>query len=313
MCPTDPDLHAEDFYEILGLKSDATDKDIGAAYKRLALKYHPDKNPNGSKQAELMFKRITQAYDTLRDSAKRKSYDHIHGHASSRHSNLIPGKLGSVERAEELYQRFFNGNCGAGKSQSDKSHVHNIDIAGIFKFETKKKSESAHAPCKSTAPAHVVPVGKSIVIHGLTTKTEHNGKSATVRDWNAEKGRYQVALNCGFVISVRPQNITQLCHVQAVGHENQPEINGKYAEVVDFNEETGCYVLLFEDPALVIELPPKNCIFAVGTAAVLQDLSDKQLCGQMCSIVSIDHGSMRYVVQCDGGRQLKVRFEKVVC
>lgn len=329
MCPIEPDTYADDHYEVLGLQSEATDKDIGAAYKRLALKHHPDKNPDNRKDAEVIFKRITQAYDTLRDQAKRQAYDNSRNKRSG-NGKFIPGSLGSLERADELYERFFGGRSNSG------SNIHNIDIAGIFNFEQrppskpaktcgnidiagifnfdqKKQSKPAKAPAKSVELAHLISPSTLVVIHGLTSKTEHNGKSATVDKWIAEKGRYEVKLNCGDVLSLRPHNITQLCHVQVTGHENQPELNGKDAEIVDFNDDTGCYVLLLSDPALVIELPPKNCIFPTGTAALLQGLSEEQLCGKMCSIVSLDINAMRYVVQCEGGRQLKVRFEKVMC
>jgi len=307
MCPRDPDVCAGSYYTVLGLTSQATDKDIGAAYKKLALKHHPDKNPDNRKEAELEFKRITQAYDVLRDAEKRRLYDARYFPATG--LNSCPAhNLGSVERADELYNRFFGGGHGMGRP-----NVGNIDIAGIFNFEPKSSVKPTKVASKTAKPAHVLSAGTAVVIHGLISNPGHNGKSATIQEWNAEKGRYQVSLNCGSALSLRPQNITQLCHVHITGHENQPEINGKLAEVVDFSAESQCYVLLLEDPALVIELPPKNCIFPAGTAAVLQGLSDQQLCGQMCGIVSVDYNAARYVVQCEDSRQLKVRFEKVMC
>jgi len=64
----------KDYYEILGVSRDATDKDIKSAYKRLARKYHPDLNP-GNKAAEEKFKEINEAYEVLSDPEKRKRYD----------------------------------------------------------------------------------------------------------------------------------------------------------------------------------------------------------------------------------------------
>jgi len=123
-----------------------------------------------------------------------------------------------------------------------------------------------------------------------------------------------VLTNCGSVLSLRPQNLTQLCYVTVAGCASSwPELDGKCAEIVDFNAESGDYVLLLNEPPSVVELPPQNCVFPVGTAAVLHGLSDEKLNGQMCSITSIDHTSSRYLVQCEGGRQLKVRFERILC
>lgn len=63
-----------DYYELLGVSRSATEKEIRAAYRRLARQYHPDLNPN-SKEAETKFKEISQAYEVVGDADKRKLYD----------------------------------------------------------------------------------------------------------------------------------------------------------------------------------------------------------------------------------------------
>jgi len=65
---------AEDYYKILGVGKDSTADEIKKAYRKLALKLHPDKNP-GNKEAEEKFKKINEAYAVLSDPAKRKEYD----------------------------------------------------------------------------------------------------------------------------------------------------------------------------------------------------------------------------------------------
>ena len=69
----------KDFYELLGLNRDASDDDIKKAYRKMAMKYHPDRNPD-SKEAEEKFKEIKEAYEILSDSQKRAAYDQ-YGHA----------------------------------------------------------------------------------------------------------------------------------------------------------------------------------------------------------------------------------------
>ncbi len=63
-----------DYYKILGVGKGASDEEIKKAYRKLARKYHPDRNP-GDKQAEERFKEISQAHDVLSDADKRKAYD----------------------------------------------------------------------------------------------------------------------------------------------------------------------------------------------------------------------------------------------
>ncbi|MEE4198713.1 MAG: J domain-containing protein [Bacteroidales bacterium] len=66
----------KDYYKILGVSKDASTEDIKKAYRKLAVKYHPDKNPD-NRDAEARFKEISEAYEVLRDPEKRKKYDQL--------------------------------------------------------------------------------------------------------------------------------------------------------------------------------------------------------------------------------------------
>ena len=72
-------MSKRDYYEILGVGRDATDQQIKSAYRKLALKYHPDRNP-GDKKAEDAFKEAAEAYAIVSDPEKRSLYDRF-GHA----------------------------------------------------------------------------------------------------------------------------------------------------------------------------------------------------------------------------------------
>jgi DnaJ family protein B protein 6 len=65
----------KDFYEILGVSKSANDKEIKKAYRKLALKWHPDKNPQNQEEANRKFREISEAYDVLSDKQKRREYD----------------------------------------------------------------------------------------------------------------------------------------------------------------------------------------------------------------------------------------------
>jgi molecular chaperone DnaJ len=73
-------MSKRDYYEVLGVGKDASERDIKKAYKRLAMKYHPDRT-SGDKELEAKFKEVKEAYEVLADSSKRQKYDQF-GHAA---------------------------------------------------------------------------------------------------------------------------------------------------------------------------------------------------------------------------------------
>ena len=77
---------AEDFYDTLGISREASESDIKSAYRKLAMKYHPDRNKD-DKEAEKKFKEATAAYEALKDPEKRAAYDQ-YGHDAFRQGGM---------------------------------------------------------------------------------------------------------------------------------------------------------------------------------------------------------------------------------
>jgi molecular chaperone DnaJ len=107
----------QDYYELLGVPRKATAKELRAAYRKLARKYHPDLNP-GDKSAEEKFKQIQEAYDTLSDSKKRQMYDQFGFNVPGQGG--APGAgYGGGAPPEDIHFDFggfdFGGGAGAGQ------------------------------------------------------------------------------------------------------------------------------------------------------------------------------------------------------
>src|SRR5947208_15102660 len=108
-----------DYYEALGIDRSASADDIKKAYRKMAVKYHPDKNP-GDKQAEENFKEIGEAYEALADPQKRAAYDQ-YGHAAfdrTRGFGGARGGGGGFHDPFEIFREVFSGGAG-GRSIFD--------------------------------------------------------------------------------------------------------------------------------------------------------------------------------------------------
>src|ERR1700722_3007624 len=125
-------MSKKDFYEILGVDRKASAEDMKKAYRQLAVKLHPDKNP-GDKEAERRFKEINEAYDVLKDEQKRAAYDRF-GHgafqgggggrpgAAGGFSGGFGGGGGFSDIFEEMFGDFMSGAAqqgGGGRSSSN--------------------------------------------------------------------------------------------------------------------------------------------------------------------------------------------------
>ena len=108
-----------DYYEVLGIDRQATDQTIKSAYRKLAMQYHPDRNPENKQESEERFKEITEAYSVLADSQKRAAYDRF-GHAGVSSTGGWSADFSSTifSDFEDLFGDFFGfGGFGRGPRQ----------------------------------------------------------------------------------------------------------------------------------------------------------------------------------------------------
>ena len=106
-----------DYYEVLGVGKTASADDIKRAYRRMAMKYHPDKNPD-DKEAEAKFKECAEAYEVLSNANKRQSYDQF-GHEGLRGSGMHDFSRMNVEDIFSMFgfEDFFGGIFGGGRGR----------------------------------------------------------------------------------------------------------------------------------------------------------------------------------------------------
>jgi curved DNA-binding protein CbpA len=337
----DHDVNSDDYYTVLGVPRQATEGDIAKAYRKLALKYHPDRNA-GNSEAEENFKRVTEAYEVLKDKSKREHYDRfgkeVRGGGASSSTEAGTSSAGTnftFQQADEIFRQFFGGKDPFSATQSNGPQGARVfsglgsfpngmfsfgEIGGGFgemggfggsggRFTRRRR---ATAP-KSRREAHgAVSEGAVVRIHGLTNikHVHHNGSVGTVIAYDeAESGRVVVRLNDkGEVLALKPQNTQLLLPCIVSGLTNAARLNGQRA-FIRGAAGNGRYVVTV--PAVGVDqiaVKLQNLVLANDTPITIEGLQPPSRHNGKTGVV-VDADGSRYTIQTGDGLMLRVKPE----
>lgn len=155
-----------DYYEVLGVGRDASDAEIKRAYKKMILKYHPDRNPDNKEEAREKSKEINEAYDVLKDPQKKAKYDQF-GHAAFDGTGGMGGGFdgfdgfgsgmggfGSGKDWGDIFNMFFNGGGrGSDRPGPERGSDLRYDLEISFEEAAFGKSAELDIPRTENCPA----------------------------------------------------------------------------------------------------------------------------------------------------------------
>lgn len=173
---------ANDYYDLLGVARDVSETDLKKAYRKQAVKYHPDKNPDDA-AAEAKFKEISEAYDVLKDADKRAAYDR-YGHAAFKQGGMGNpgggrGGMGGHDPSDifreafggggagGIFEEFFGGGGGRGQSGgaahgSDLRYDLEISLEEAAKGTEKEIRYRRPVECKKCTGSGAEPGSKKV-------------------------------------------------------------------------------------------------------------------------------------------------------
>ena len=179
----------KDYYDVLGVSKSADNKEIKKAYRKIAIKFHPDKNP-GDKQAEEKFKEAAEAYEVLSNSEKRQRYDQF-GHAGMKGG---AGGFGGGMNMEDIFSQFgdiFGGGFGGfgGRDRGGRRVIKGSNLRIRLSLNLKEILEGVDKKIKVT---------RLVQAKGVTYNTcgTCNGLGQVTRVSNTILGQMQTSSTC---------------------------------------------------------------------------------------------------------------------
>jgi molecular chaperone DnaJ len=180
-----------DFYEVLGISKSANESEIKKAYRKLALKYHPDKNPDDA-SAEAKFKEAAEAYEVLSNPQKKQRYDQ-YGHAGV--GGAAGGGFGGGMNMDDIFSQFgdiFGGGFGGGQRRGGGGgqRARGTNLRVKIKLTLEEIAEGVKKKIK---------VNKLVNADGVTFKncSGCNGTGRVTRVTQTFLGAMQTASTCG--------------------------------------------------------------------------------------------------------------------
>jgi len=288
-----PNLRSKDFYEILGCRSNCSDAELKKAYRKLAVKWHPDKNPN-NEEATNNFQKISEAYAALSDPKKRKLYDQygIEGanaadqmdeNGMNHHGGFGGGPPGhggvqhmSPDDAQAFFSSFFGGSDPFG------GMMHNGMGAGNPHMTFRSQDPGPSFSNFSSGTRHGGMGGGIDPFHAMMNGMPGmNGSGSVGNNGHAQAPvkRYN-AIPSGTVVSLK-------------GLVSAPERNGDRGVINQFIESSGRYIIMIEDSEDTMSVKPSNLLQHIRVQ-IHEIQSQPELNGKTGTIIAWNEAKERY-------------------
>mmetsp|Transcript_12027 Transcript_12027/g.17410 ORF Transcript_12027/g.17410 Transcript_12027/m.17410 type:complete len:365 (+) Transcript_12027:86-1180(+) len=288
-----PNLNSDDYYAILGCSKSASDSELKKAYRKLAVKWHPDKNP-GNETATKNFQKISEAFSILSDKEKRKTYDMFGKAGADRADQMPTGGAGfggfpqgghasmqhmNPEEAQAFFGQFFGGSVdpfadmgGGGGFPGSFSHF-SSSSNGSVPFNTSRQTFGGGMDGDPISMMFQQQMGGIGGQGGM-------GSMGGSQTFPAQPAKRFDSIPPGTIVSLK-------------GLVNAPDRNGDRGIVKKYTPETSRYVIQIEDSNETMSVKPSNLLQHVHVR--IHDIgSQPELNGKTGTILAWNPTKERY-------------------
>eukprot|EP00494_Astrolonche_serrata_P029892 UN30159 len=289
------DLTSDDYYKVLGVSKDVTDRDLKKAYRKLAMKWHPDRDKDSKDLAEKNFKIVGEAFGVLSDKDKRKTYDQF-GKKGLENGGFNHGNV------HDIFKMFFGGGDPFGGGMGGMGGMH-FDMGGMggdpfgmggFGRRSRGHGHRHQKPPEKDLPSPI-PKGSRVTVHSLSNGS-YNGSQGTIQKFNGE--RFTIKLMSDKSIKVKRQNICPETKL-TTQHLSNNTNNGVVVLSRGYSNAGDRMHVQFPN-GQISAVKPENLQYSKGSCIYLYGLSHEVLNGKNCNILEWVEEKSRYKVQLFG-------------
>lgn len=324
------DINSDDYYKILGISKDANENQIKKAYRKLAIKYHPDKNPNNKEEAEKKFKKIGEAYGVLSDNEKRKTYDQFGKQGLEGGVNINPN---------DIFQSFFGGNSpfgggmdifgggmdpfgGIGMNNGFQSQTVFIssNCPGMrsvriernsnhnpFGFENSFFSNNINQNTNQNIEEFVIKNKTKIVIRNLINTHDKNGEIAFIEEYDNKRGKYLIRLEKDdSLLLIKRNNIMPIINIK----HYKTKLKGK---IINSCNDKYTILLYVKDRSVKVNnVQNYEIIFPDKSIIEIKNIRNKKnINGKIGKIISFNEEDKRYKILLENGRMYCINSKNI--